>query len=60
MLDLLIYIYIYILALYIYEKSNTPFSYMLCLFCKKPIGELNLERAFDEDSGVFCMLYTYA
>ena len=30
---------------YLFEKSNTPFSYMLC------IGELNLERALDEDTG---------
>ena len=29
------------------------FSYMLCLFCKKHIGELNLKRALDEDTGVF-------
>ena len=25
---------------------------MLCLFCKEPIGELNLKRALDEDTGV--------
>ena len=42
------------------EKSNTPFSYMLCLFCKKkPKGELNLERALDEDTGpgVFSFIF---
>ena len=36
-----------------YEKSKIPFSYMLCLFCKEPIGKLNLKRALDEDTGVF-------
>ena len=36
-----------------YEKSNTPFSYILCLLCKKPTYmELNLKRALDEDTGV--------
>ena len=32
---------------YIHEKSNTPFSYMLCLLCKKAYRELSLERALD-------------
>ena len=42
----------------LYEKSNTPFSYMLCLFCKKPIGELNLKRALDEDTGVSSFFFS--
>ena len=28
----------------LYEKSNMPFSYMLCLLCKKAYRELNLEK----------------
>ena len=46
------------LIYYIHKKSNTPFSYMLCLFCKKPIGELNQERALDEDTGVFSFFFS--
>ena len=42
-----------------HEKSNIPFSYMLCLFCKKPIGELNLKRALDEDTGVFSSFFSF-
>ena len=35
-----------------YEKSKIPFSYMLCAYSvKEPIGELNLKRALDEDTG---------
>ena len=33
------------------EKSNTPFSYMLCLLFKKNYRELSLERALGEDTG---------
>ena len=37
-----------------YEKSKIPFSYMLYAYSvKEPIGELNLKRALDEDTGVF-------
>ena len=44
-----------------YEKSNTPFSYMLYAYSvKKPIGELNLKRALDEDTGpvVFSLFFS--
>ena len=37
----------------VHEISNTPISYMLCLFCKKPIGELKLESLVYEATGVF-------
>ena len=52
----------YILTLH--KKSNTPFSYMLCLLCKKAYGELNLESALDEDTGpgdflFFLLLFLY-
>ena len=37
-----------------HEKSKIPFSYMLYAYSvKEPIGELNLKRALDEDTGVF-------
>ena len=35
----------------VYENSNMPFSYMLCLLFKKAYRELKLERALDEDTG---------
>ena len=41
-----------------HEKSKIPFSYMLCLFCKEPIGELNLKRTLDEDTGVFSSFFS--
>ena len=41
------------------EKSNTPFSYMLCLFCKKTYRELNMERALDKDTGVFSFFFSF-
>ena len=41
----------------LYEKSNTPFSYMLCLLCKKAYRELDLEKVLDEDIGVFFFLF---
>ena len=31
---------------------------MLCLSVKKPIGELNLKRALDEDTGVFSSFFS--
>ena len=35
-----------------YEKSNIPISYTCCAYSvKKPIGELNLKRALDEETG---------
>ena len=37
-----------------HEKSKIPFSYMLYAYSvKEPIGQLNLKRALDEDTGVF-------
>ena len=40
------------------EKSKIAFSYMLCLYSvKEPIGELNLKRALDEDTGVFSSFF---
>ena len=45
--------------MYLYEKSKIPFSYMLCLFRKKPIGELNLKRALDEDTEVFSSFFSF-
>ena len=36
-----------ILNLKFMKNLNTPFSYMLCLFCKKAYRELNLKRALD-------------
>ena len=41
----------------LYQKSNTSFFYMLCLLCKNAYRELNLERALDEDTGVFPFLF---
>ena len=42
----------------LHEKSNAPFSYMLCLFCKKAYRKLNLEKALDEDTGVFSFFFS--
>ena len=42
-----------------HEKLNIPFSFMLCLFCKKPIGELNLKRVLNEDTGVFSFFFPF-
>ena len=40
------------------EKSKIAFSHMLCLYSvKEPIGELNLKRALDEDTGVFSSFF---
>ena len=45
--------------LYIYEKSKILFSYMLYAYSvKEPIGELNLKRALDEDTGVFSSFFS--
>ena len=42
-----------------YEKSNIPFSYMLYAYSvKEPIGEINLKRALDEDTGVFSSFFS--
>ena len=42
----------------VYEKSKIPFSYMLYAYSvKEPIGELNLKRALDEDTGVFSSFF---
>ena len=42
----------------IHEKSKIPFSYMLYAYSvKEPIGELNLKRALDEDTGVFSSFF---
>ena len=42
-----------------YEKSKIPFSYMLYAYSvKDPIGELNLKRALDEDTGVFSSFFS--
>ena len=44
---------------YLYEKSKIPFSYMLYAYSvKEPIGELNLKRALDEDTGVFSSFFS--
>ena len=41
------------------EKSKIPFSYMLYVYSvKEPIGELNLKRALDEDTGVFSSFFS--
>ena len=41
------------------EKSKMPFSYMLYAYSvKEPIGELNLKRALDEDTGVFSSFFS--
>ena len=42
-----------------HEKSKIPFSYMLYAYSvKEPIGELNLKRALDEDTGVFFFFFS--
>ena len=42
-----------------HEKSKIPFSYMLYAYSvKEPIGELNLKRALDEDTGVFSSFFS--
>ena len=42
-----------------HEKSNIPFPYMLYDYSvKKPIGELNLKRALDKDTGVFSFFFS--
>ena len=42
-----------------YEKSKIQFSYMLYAYSvKEPIGELNLKRALDEDTGVFSSFFS--
>ena len=46
-----IYIHVRTLLLHMKNLYNTPFSYMLCLFCKKAYRELNLVRALGEDTG---------
>ena len=40
-----------------YGKSNTPFSYMLCLLFKTAYRELNQERALDEGTGPGYVFY---
>ena len=43
---------------HVHEKSKMPFSYMLYAYSvKEPIGELNLKRALDEDTGVFSSFF---
>ena len=43
----------------LYEKTKIPFSYMLYAYSvKEPIGELNLKRALDEDTGVFSSFFS--
>ena len=43
----------------LHEKSKIPFSYMLYAYSvKEPIGELNLKRALDEDTGVFSSFFS--
>ena len=43
----------------VHEKSKIPFSYMLYAYSvKEPIGELNLKRALDEDTGVFSSFFS--
>ena len=42
------------------EKSKIPFPYMLYAYSvKEPIGELNLKRALDEDTGVFSSFFHF-
>ena len=42
-----------------HEKSKIPFSYMLYAYSvKEPIGELNLKRDLDEDTGVFSSFFS--
>ena len=44
---------------YMHETSKIPFSYMLYAYSvKEPIGELNLKRALDEDTGVFSSFFS--
>ena len=44
---------------YVYKKSKISFSYMLYAYSvKEPIGELNLKRALDEDTGVFSSFFS--
>ena len=41
------------------KKSKIPFSYMLYAYSViEPIGELNLKRALDEDTGVFSSFFS--
>ena len=43
----------------IYEKAKIPFSYMRYAYSvKEPIGELNLKRALDEDTGVLSSFFS--
>ena len=43
----------------VYEKSKIPFSYMLYAYSvKEPIGELNLKRTLDEDTGVSFIFFS--
>ena len=45
---------------YVYKKSKISFSYMLYAYSvKEPIGELNLKRALDEDTGVFSSFFPF-
>ena len=58
-----IHMHTYSYRLYIcaitYEKSKIPFSYMLYAYSvKESIGELNLKRALDEDTGVFSSFFS--
>ena len=41
----------------IHEKSKIPFCYAYSV--KEPIGELNLKRALDEDTGVFSSFFSF-
>ena len=42
------------------KKLIIPFPYMLYAYSvKKPIGELNLKRALDEDTGVFSFFFSF-
>ena len=44
---------------FVHEKSKIPFSYVLYAYSvKEPIGELNLKRALDEDTGVFSSFFS--
>ena len=50
--------YTKVLAVFSHEKSKIPFSYMLYAYSvKEPIGELNLKRALDGDTGVFSSFF---
>ena len=42
------------------KKLIIPFPYMLYAYSvKEPIGELNLKRALDEDTGVFSFFFSF-